>query len=72
MTALIISILAGWIIFSTFLVLIIFMHSSRLSRGDNQIHDPEQVARQKKDEKRTFRLPDQNVGPVGAKAQDYR
>ena len=46
MIALLISILAGWIILSTFLVAIIFMTSSRLSHRDDPIKNPERVVRE--------------------------
>ncbi len=39
MTALIVSIVVAWIIFSAFLVTIICMNSSRLSRGQEPFFD---------------------------------
>lgn len=49
MTVLIISIVAAWILFSTVLVTIICINSSRLSRIDEPFKDPEQVAEERKE-----------------------
>ena len=48
MTVLIVSIVAGWIIFSTLLVTVICINSSRLSRIDDPFKDPVQVAEERK------------------------
>lgn len=48
MTVLIVSIVAGWIIFSTLLVTVICINSSRLSQIDDPFKDPVQVAEERK------------------------
>ena len=45
MTVLIITIVVAWLVFSTWLVTIICMNSSRLSRIDEPFKDPALVAR---------------------------
>jgi hypothetical protein len=49
MTVLIISIVAAWILFSTLLVTIICINSSRLSRIDEPFKDPSQLAIERKE-----------------------
>ena len=48
MTVLIITIVVAWILFSAFLVTIICVNSSRLSRIDEPFKDPAVVARARK------------------------
>jgi hypothetical protein len=50
MTVLIVSIVAGWLIFSTLLVTVICVNSSRLSRIDDPFKDPVQVAEERKEQ----------------------
>jgi hypothetical protein len=50
MTVLIVSIVAGWLIFSTLLVTVICVNSSRLSRIDDPFKDPVQVAKERKEQ----------------------
>lgn len=45
MTVLIVAIVVAWILFSTIMVTVICINSSRLSRIDEPFKDPEQVAR---------------------------
>ena len=47
MTVLIISIVAAWILFSTLLVTIICINSSRLSQIDEPFKDPSQLAQER-------------------------
>ncbi|UCD43569.1 MAG: hypothetical protein JSV69_08250 [Chloroflexota bacterium] len=49
MTVLIISIVAAWILFSTLLVTIICINSSRLNRIDEPFKDSDQVAEERKE-----------------------
>jgi hypothetical protein len=49
MTVLIISIVAAWILFSTLLVTIICINSSRLSRIDEPFKDSDQVSEERKE-----------------------
>jgi hypothetical protein len=49
MTVLIISIVAGWIIFSTLLVTIICINSSRLSQIDEPFKDSVKLAEERKE-----------------------
>ena len=49
MTVLIISIVAAWILFSTLLVTIICINSSRLSRIDDPFKDSAQLAEERKE-----------------------
>ena len=49
MTVLIISIVAAWILFSTLLVTIICINSSRLSQIDEPFKDPMQLAQERKE-----------------------
>ena len=49
MTVLIISIVAAWILFSTLLVTIICINSSRLSEIDEPFKDPAQMAQERKE-----------------------
>jgi hypothetical protein len=49
MTVLIISIVAAWILFSTLLVTIICINSSRLNRIDEPFKDPMQLAQERKE-----------------------
>ena len=48
MTVLIITIVVAWLVFSTLMVTIICMNSSRLSRIDEPFKDPAQVARSRR------------------------
>ncbi|MHA2402498.1 MAG: hypothetical protein ACXADH_05850 [Candidatus Kariarchaeaceae archaeon] len=50
MTVLIVSIVAGWIIFSTLLVTVICVNSSRLSRIDDPFKDPMQLAEERREQ----------------------
>jgi hypothetical protein len=50
MTVLIITIAVAWLVFSTFMVTIICINSSRLSRIDEPFKDPAQVARARRRE----------------------
>lgn len=52
MTALIIGIVIAWIIFSGFLVTIVCMNSTRLSRIDEPFKDPVKLARTRRREVR--------------------
>jgi hypothetical protein len=49
MTVLIISIVAAWILFSSLLVTIICINSSRLSRIDEPFKDSSQLAQERKE-----------------------
>lgn len=48
MTVLIVTIIVAWILFSTLLVTVICMNSSRLSRIDEPFKDPAEVYRERK------------------------
>lgn len=54
MTVLIVSIIAGWIIFSTLLVTVICVNSSRLSRIDDPFKDPVQLAEERREKLEEF------------------
>jgi hypothetical protein len=54
MTVLIISFVAAWIIFSAFLVTIICVNSSRLSRIDEPFKDPAYIAQERKKKSEEF------------------
>jgi len=49
MTVLIISIVTAWIIFSTLLVTVICVNSSRLSRIDEPFKDPVELAEERRE-----------------------
>ncbi len=51
MTVLIITIVVAWLVFSTLMVTIICMNSSRLSRIDEPFKDPAQVARARREKR---------------------
>jgi hypothetical protein len=61
MTVLIISIVAAWIIFSTLLVTIICVNSSRLSQIEEPFKDPAYIAQERKKKSEDFA---QNVIPL--------
>ena len=66
MTVLIISIVVAWILFSGFLVTLICVNSSRLSRIDEPFKDPAVVARARKKKMKQARRAQPTALPLSA------